>query len=161
MGGKQGRVRYCQTALPTSDGIKCGTLLSGANRERLCFMPRRVSMLDDFDRVFNEFFNDLLINRWRRSTEGTPGEHARVIDLPDRYEVRFAATGIEPEKVEIEIDGQRLKVKIPLAPGDQISSSIGFTETIDGQKATANWSNGTLIITLPKQKGRRILLKKS
>jgi HSP20 family molecular chaperone IbpA len=118
-------------------------------------------MLDEFERVFDEFFNDLLINRWRRGVEAAFGEHARVLDLADRYEVRFAATGVDPEKVEIELDGQRLKVKIPLEQGEQISSSIGFTETIDEQKATANWSNGTLIITLPKQKGRRILLKKS
>jgi hypothetical protein len=34
-------------------------------------------------------------------------------------------------------------------------------ETIDSQKVTANWSNDTFIITLPKQKGRRIALKKS
>jgi HSP20 family molecular chaperone IbpA len=123
-------------------------------------MPRRISMIDDFDRVFDEFFNDFLINRWRRGAEGS-GEHARVIDLADRYEVHFTAAHIEPEKVEIEVDGQRLKVNIPLDSGEQITSSIGFTETIDGQKATANWSNGTLIITLPKQKGRRIALKKS
>jgi len=118
-------------------------------------------MLDEFERVFDEFFNDLLINRWRRSTEGGSGEHARVIDLPNRYEVRIAATSIEPEKVEIEVDGQRLKVNIPLESGDRITSSMGFIETIDGQNVTANWSNGTLIITLPKQKGRRIALKKS
>ncbi len=124
-------------------------------------MPRPVTMLDEFERVFDEFFNDLLINRWRRSTQGAYGEHARVIDLPDRYEVRFAAAGIESEKVDIELDGQRLRVKIPLQSGEQITSSIGFIETIDGQKVTANWSNDTLIITLPKQKGRRIVLKKS
>lgn len=124
-------------------------------------MPRPITMLDEFERVFDEFFDDLLINRWRRGTEGALGEQARVLDLPDRYEVRLSSAGIEAEKVEIELDGQRLKVRIPLEPGHQISSSIAFTETIDGQKATANWSNGMLIITLPKQKGRRILLKKS
>jgi HSP20 family molecular chaperone IbpA len=124
-------------------------------------MARPVTMLDEFERVFDEFFNDLLINRWRRTTEVVSGENARVIDLPDRYEVRFAAVGVDPEKVEIEIDGQRLRVNIPLESGEQITSSIGFIETIEGQKVTANWSNGTLIITLPKQKGRRITLKKS
>ncbi len=125
-------------------------------------MPRPViTMLDEFERVFDEFFNDLLINRWRRGTEGVFGAPARVTDLPDRYEVRFAAKGVNPEKVDIEIDGQRLKVKIPLEPGEQITSSMGFIETIDGPNVTANWSNGTLIITLPKLKGRRIALKKS
>jgi HSP20 family molecular chaperone IbpA len=125
-------------------------------------MPRPViTMLDEFERVFDEFFNDLLINRWRRSGTGALSEQARVADFPDRYEVRFAASGVDPEKVDIEIDGQRLKVSIPLEPGERISSSIGFIETIDGPKVTANWSDGTLIVTLPKLKGRRIALKKS
>jgi hypothetical protein len=43
--------------------------------------------------------------------------------------------------------------------GGMLDSSFAFSDSIDGEASTAKWSEGTLVITLPKKKGRRIALK--
>jgi HSP20 family molecular chaperone IbpA len=43
--------------------------------------------------------------------------------------------------------------------GGTLESSFAFPNSIDGEASTAKWSEGTLVITVPKKKGRRIALK--
>lgn len=120
---------------------------------------RRGFGIEDFDRAFDEFFDELLIDRWKCGTE--PGEHAQVIELPDRYEVRVAALGVDPEKIQVEVSGQRVALRMPEKLGGVQQRSFSFAEAIDGEASTAKWSQGTLIITLPRKKARRISLKDS
>src|SRR5258708_26698456 len=74
---------------------------------------RRGFGIVDFDRAFDEFFDELLIDRWRCGTESGPIERAQVIDNPDRYEVRVATLGINPEQIDVEVSGQRLALQMP------------------------------------------------
>ncbi len=122
---------------------------------------RRGFGIVDFDRAFDEFFDELLIDRWRCGTESGPIERAQVIDNPDRYEVRVATLGINPEQIDVEVSGQRLALQMPEKLGGKLQRSFSFSDPIDGEASTAKWSDGTLIITLPKRKGRRISLKDS
>jgi len=122
---------------------------------------RRGFGIDDFDRAFDEFFDELLIDRWKCGTESGLHEHAQVIELPDRYEVRVDTLGVDPENIQVEVSGQRLALRMPEKLGGMQQRSYSFSEGIDGETSTAKWSQGTLIITLPKKKARRISLKDS
>ncbi|MEA2648054.1 MAG: hypothetical protein QOG61_489, partial [Candidatus Binataceae bacterium] len=96
-------------------------------------------------------------------TESESGtlERAQVIENPDRYEVRLSALGVDPAKIQVEVSGQRLALRMPENLGGMLQKSFSFSAAIDGEASTAKWSGGTLIITLPKKKGRRISLKDS
>ena len=80
---------------------------------------------------------------------------------PDRYEVRVAALSVDPAKIQVEVSGQRLALRMPEKLGGMLQRSFSFSDAIDGEASSAKWSEGTLIITLPKKKGRRISLKDS
>ena len=115
----------------------------------------------DFERAFDEFFDELLIERWKCGTPAVEFERAQVIDHRDRYEVRVAAVGVDPAKIHAEVSGQRLVVQVPDPRGGTLESSFAFSDPIDGEASTAKWSEGTLVITLPKKKARRIALEDS
>lgn len=122
---------------------------------------RRGFGIEDFDRAFDEFFDELLIDRWKCGTESGPFERAQVIEHPDRYEVRVSALGVDPEKIQVEVSGQRVALRMPEKLGGVQQRSFSFAAAIDGEASTAKWSQDTLIITLPKMKARRISLKDS
>jgi HSP20 family molecular chaperone IbpA len=113
----------------------------------------------DFERAFDEFFDELLIDRWKCGMPAVDFERAQVIDYPDRYEVRVAAVGVDPAKIQAEVSGQRLALLMPDKLGGTLESSFAFSDSIDGESSTAKWSEGTLVITVPKKKARRIALK--
>ncbi len=69
--------------------------------------------------------------------------------------------GVDPAKIHAEVSGQRLAVRVPDKLGGMLDSSFAFSDSIDGEASTAKWSEGTLVITMPKKKGRRIALKAS
>jgi HSP20 family molecular chaperone IbpA len=115
---------------------------------------------DQFERAIDEFFNELLIDRWHCGS-AEAFERAEVVDLPDRYEVRVAAHAVDPRKIDVEVRGQRLTMRAPAAEGRGIESSFAFPDAIDADVATARLSKGTLTVVLPKHKPKRIALKDS
>jgi HSP20 family molecular chaperone IbpA len=122
---------------------------------------RRGFGIEDFERAFDEFFDELLIDRWKCGTESGPIEGAQVIENPDSYEVHVYALGIDPAKIQVDVSGQRLALRMPEKFGGMLQRSFSFSDPIDGEATSAKWSKGTLVITLPKKKGRRISLKDS
>ncbi len=121
---------------------------------------RRGFGIEEFQRSFDEFFDELLIDRWNC---GRPAEleGAKLIDTRESYEIRLAAVGVEPGAIDLEISGQRLRVRMPTKLGGMFERAFSFSEPIDGEGSTAKWSEGTLTIILPKRKGWRIALKQS
>jgi HSP20 family molecular chaperone IbpA len=124
-------------------------------------MAIKRGLIADFERAFDEFFDEMLIDRWKCGSPDLEFERAQVIDLRDRYEVRIAAVGVDPAKIQAEVSGQRLAVRMPDKFGGMIESSFAFSDSIDGEASTAKWSEGTLVITVPKKKSQRIALKAS
>jgi HSP20 family molecular chaperone IbpA len=61
--------------------------------------------------------------------------------------------------IQAEVSDQRLALRMPDKFGGTLESSFAFPNSIDGEASTAKWSEGTLVITVPKKKGRRIALK--
>jgi HSP20 family molecular chaperone IbpA len=122
---------------------------------------RRGFGIDEFERAVDEFFDELLIERWKCGTQSGEFERARVIDQGDRYDVRIAALGVDPSKIQVEVSGQRLAVHLPDRFGGMLESAVSFSDSIDGEAAAARWSEGTLVVTVPKKKSQRIILKHS
>jgi HSP20 family molecular chaperone IbpA len=109
----------------------------------------------DFERAIDEFFEEMLISPWRKSAQGVAIEPTQVTDRGDHYEVRLAMPGADPERIEVEVSGQRLSVR---APGRNriFESAYSLAVPIDEDKVAARWSEDTLVVNLPKQKPKRI-----
>ena len=119
-------------------------------------MARRTGIgVLDFERALDEFFDEMLISRWRRNPERDEFENAQVLDHPDRYEVRFLAPHVDPRRIEIDVSGQRLSVRAPTADG-VLETDYSFAVPIESEAVQARWSDHTLVIIVPKQKPKRI-----
>ena len=117
-------------------------------------------LFNEFERAIDEFFDELLIERWQCGT-GEQFANAEIVDYADRYEIRLVAEGVDPEKIEVESLGRRLTVRASAGPHRNVARAFTFAENVDTEAASARWLTGRLTITLPKQKARRIYLKDS
>lgn len=123
-------------------------------------MPRYGAItLRDFERAFDELFDELLTTPWRCGEARSGPERAEVADLPDRYEVRIAVAREHARQVGVEVHGQRLTVRAPGATGGLVDSTFTFSGPIDADRALARWANNILTIEVPKAKGQRVALK--
>ena len=114
--------------------------------------------LANFERAFDQMFKDLLTDRWQCGRMQA-FERAALTDHGDRYEVIIAAPGVDPARVEVEVSSQRLDVRMPDRAGRMTGSAFSFESAVDAEAVTARWSEQTLRITLPKQKGARVEVK--
>ncbi len=110
----------------------------------------------DFERTLDEFFDEMLISRWRRVAERDEFENTQVVDHPDRYEVRIAAPNADPERIEIDVAGQRLSVRAPVGSEGIFETAYSFAVPIEPEAVQARWTDHTLIVIVPKQKPKRI-----
>lgn len=117
-------------------------------------------LFSEFERAIDEFFDELLIDRWQCGA-GEQFADAEIVDYADRYEIRLAAEGVDPEKIQVETLGRRLTVRASAGAHRNQVRAFTFAENVDAEAASARWLSGRLTITLPKQKARRIYLKDS
>jgi HSP20 family molecular chaperone IbpA len=117
-------------------------------------------LFSEFERAIDEFFDELLIDRWQCGA-GEQFADAEIVDHPDRYEIRLAAEGVDPEKIQVETLGRRLTVRASAGAHRNLVRAFTFAENVDAEAASARWLTGRLTITLPKEKARRIYLKDS
>jgi HSP20 family molecular chaperone IbpA len=114
-----------------------------------------ISVLD-FEQALDEFFDEMLISRWRRTTERDEFEKAQVLDHPDRYEVRIAVPNVDPKLIEIDVAGQRLSVRAPAGAEGIFETAYSFAVPIEAEAVEARWTEHTLVVIVPKQKPKRI-----
>ncbi len=107
----------------------------------------------DFEREIDEFFDEMLIARWR-SVAPAEFERSQVLDLPDAYQVRIAIPSVDPKAITVEMSGQRLRVRAPAGRDGTFESAYSFAVPVDEQAVEANWSEGVLSVRVPKQKPR-------
>lgn len=119
------------------------------------------SPFEDFDRAFDQLFEELLIGRWRVSTRRIPGQHAIVMDCGNHYEVQISTAGLDPQQLGIEVDENRLTVHGPTAGGGESEQSFTFADAVDRDAVTVRWSDHVLLIFLPKRKKRSLAARKS
>jgi len=115
-----------------------------------------VDAFEQFDRVFDALFDDLLISRWREQP-GRPsdGGDANVRDLGDRYEVTMARMHADPHELEIEATDRRLIVRVG-GVGSQHQRVVEFRHFIETTEVTARMQDQELKVILPKKRPRKI-----
>lgn len=118
-----------------------------------------VVTLKDFHRACDELFEDLVIERWRAGAHVTELQDAQVQDKGHFYEVKIAISGADPRHMEVEVTEHRLCVRAPVGRSAYRERSFTFPSPIDRDAVSARWSKDTLVVTLPKQRGRRIEVK--
>jgi HSP20 family molecular chaperone IbpA len=109
----------------------------------------------DFDRAFDQLFEDLLLSRWRGRARRTALDDAAVIESETEYRVQIDASGIGPDRMEVEASGRRLVVRMAGPAGARINT-LDFSHAIDPDGVTARLAGGALEIVLPKKRGRII-----
>jgi len=112
--------------------------------------------IESFERAVDQFFNELLIDRWHCQTLSSAGSRAEVTEWPDHYEVRIALPGTDPGELEVEVKGRRLSVRAPEGLRGIIESSFSFSQPIEPEGVTARWSDELLTVSVPKKRSRRI-----
>jgi HSP20 family molecular chaperone IbpA len=110
--------------------------------------------IGEFDRAVNELFEDLLISRWRERGVAAHKD-ALVAEGDAHYEVRINAGPIDPRVIEVEVGERRLRVRIPGRIGLS-ERSFDFSHPVDPDGVTARLVGGTLLVALPKKRGRKI-----
>ena len=109
----------------------------------------------EFDRAFNEVFEDLLIKRWRDPSRVRNFGKALVLEDEDNYRVKLALPDAEPETLEVEVSEWRLTVRLP-TPEGRDESTLDFSRRVDTVRVTARFQAGILEVILPKARGRKI-----
>ncbi len=133
---------------------------------------------DDVDGMFQRFFDDpFFVNKW--GGRNTPA--CNIIEKKDRYTIEVEIPGVEPDDVEIDVEGNMLKIKGERQEHTDhedeetqvhsIEHSYGsfyrsFTlpEGIQEEAISAHNKHGVLFIELPKnqeKKARRIQINQS
>lgn len=120
-------------------------------------MAKRTGIsIADFERAFDEFFDEMLISRWRRAADSSESEHSQVIEGPDHYEMRIGVPNVDPGHIEVEVTGQRVLVRATDGRETIFERSYSFEVPIEDATVQARCSGDTLVIVVPKQKPKRI-----
>jgi HSP20 family protein len=116
----------------------------------------------NFDRLFNQFWNDLPT---RTADQGRGGTVVRTTD--DAWQVSLPIPGIDPKHVTLEVSGSTLTIRgeqpeEPDAPYARYEQTIVVPNIVDLGKVKAAYRHGMLNLTLPWKesvKPRRIQLE--
>jgi HSP20 family molecular chaperone IbpA len=109
--------------------------------------------VDDFQREFDELFDEILIGRWR--TPATASEPAMVLEHKDCYEARVCTGAFKPSELDLQVTEDRLKVRARQgAGGGSWERQLTFSDTIETEMVTAKWAKGILTVVLPKKDKR-------
>jgi HSP20 family molecular chaperone IbpA len=119
------------------------------------------SPFEDFDRAFDQLFEELLIGRWRPAVHRLPGQHAIVMDCGNHYEVQLSTAGLDPQQLSIEVNENRLTVHGPTVGGGKSEQTFTFETPVDRESVTVRWSEHVLFVFLPKLKKRSVAARKT
>jgi HSP20 family molecular chaperone IbpA len=110
---------------------------------------------EEFDRVFDEAFEDLLIRRWRRPVRVRDLGKALIVEDEENYRIKIAIPDANPQELEVAVSEWRLTVRntITLGKGEE---TLDFAHRIDTQGVTARFAAGILEVFAPKARGRKI-----
>jgi len=110
---------------------------------------------EEFERTFDEVFEDLLIKRWRGPERMRDLGKALVVEDEENYRIKITLPDADPQKIEVEVSEWRLAVRSPTAQG-QGENTLDFSHRIDTERVTARFDAGILEVLAPKARGRKI-----
>jgi HSP20 family molecular chaperone IbpA len=99
-------------------------------------------------------FDELLIARWRGRL-GPGGDRVVAVDHGESYRVTIPTADADPKTLELEVSDHSLRLSMASWSGPA-QHTCHFPHPIDSERVTASWRDGTLQVTLPKKRGRRI-----
>lgn len=124
--------------------------------------PRRRNVINNFDQLFNEFFND---QRPARHGFARQNPLTNIIETKDGFRLELAVPGLTKEDIEIKVDKDILtisaekeitknedeKVLRHSFSYNKFERTFQLPETIDTEKIDANFEHGVLIVNLQKK----------
>ncbi len=115
-------------------------------------MPKSLpTIVADFQRDFDQLFDELLIGPWRMPT--TESEPAMVLERKTAYEVRVCTGGFKPAELEVVVTEKQLTVKAK--HGDNVwERLVAFADPVQTDTVKAKWANRILTVVLPKKNKR-------
>ena len=115
-------------------------------------MPRFLPpIVADFQRDFDELFDELLIGRWH--TPATESDPAMVLEHKNAYEVRLCTGAFKPSELEVVVNEKNLTVRAR-HPDNPWERRLTFTDPVQTEKVSAKWANRILTVVLPKKSKR-------
>ena len=135
--------------------------------ERGTWEPMReaVTLREAIDRLFQDSFV--------RPSAGTPATGNLPIDVyetPDNYVVVASLPGFKPDDVEITVHGEMLSIRAEYKNDETVKDAqylirerrptslgrqIGFPRAVQPDRASADFENGVLRLTLPKAESEK------
>jgi HSP20 family protein len=122
----------------------------------------RLSLLRDFD----EFFRDFGAPVYDDNRQAGLVPAADVVETEKAIELRLDMPGVDPEQIEVKLDGNMLTItaerkneKTAESKGwirqerawGTFARSFSLPSTLDGSKPEAAYKHGVLTVTLPKK----------
>jgi HSP20 family protein len=126
------------------------------------------AMLDfhsNFDRLFNQFWNDLPSQTVQATSSAQAGFQVRSTD--DAWKVSVPMPGIDPKYVSLDVSGNSLSIRAEQpesqdAPYARFEQTIAVPTVVDMENIKAAYRFGVLELTLPWKasvKPRRIQIE--
>ncbi len=126
---------------------------------------RKRNVINDFDRIFDEFFNSSFPATHRNGNKVNVRPAVNVIENGSSFRIEVAAPGLEKEDFRVGIDKNVLSIEVNKkfieAEGEtykrrefgyfEFKRSFQLPETVDSEGVGASYQNGILLINLPKK----------
>lgn len=135
---------------------------------RLMVKPNRIE--NDFDRLFNSFFNHGNFPVFNSASQGDFNPKVNIVDSKDNINITFELPGMEKSDIKVlvkdnvlTVSGERKfesKVKDENYVRTEIHSgsfsrSFDLPDTVDGDNVSADYKNGLLLVTLAKKEEKK------
>lgn len=100
---------------------------------------------------------------WLRDEWDTDRPRTRLHETDQSFVVEIEIPGVDPDTVELEVDGDSLMVKGPWGASpyanapqtESFETSIHFPSDVDPERAEASYRHGMLSVSIPKAKTER------
>lgn len=161
------------------DLVRRGREHSVPVRQQGRFGRSLISLQDDMNRLFQDFFGDSPLSSWPERFESFPA--IDMIDGEKDIKIKAELSGINPDDVEVSvtngyltIQGERQQeqeekdenfLRREMSYGS-FQRTVALPDMAESDKAEASFKNGILTVTVPKkaealQKSKKLQIKKA
>jgi len=132
-------------------------------------VSRKLNVFNDFDRIFDEFFNTTLpVQRNGNGLKAAPA--VNIIENGDTFRLELAAPGLEKNDFKVDVEQNVLRIEVnkefKAEEGEtykrcefgyfDFMRSFRLPETIDANGIEASYVNGILVVHLPKKEDAKV-----
>lgn len=132
-------------------------------------VSRKLNVFNDFDRIFDEFFNTALpVQRNGNGLKAVPA--VNIIENGDTFRLELAAPGLEKNDFKVDVEQNVLRIEVnkefKAEEGEtykrcefgyfDFMRSFRLPETIDANGIEASYVNGILVVHLPKKEDAKV-----